>query len=92
MKFMATAIGFVTPGAKGWGYGDMPKTRGAFLKRFRDTMRAIMEIENICGFCYTQLTDVEQEINGIYTYDRTIKFNAERLKKILGAPAAIEKR
>ena len=43
------------------------------------------------GFSYTQLTDVEQEVNGIYTYDRKSKFNAERLKKFFGAPAAIEK-
>jgi hypothetical protein len=43
------------------------------------------------GNCYTQLTDVEQEVNGVYTYDRKLKFNDERLKKFFGAPAAIEK-
>lgn len=43
------------------------------------------------GFWYTQLTDVEQEVNGIYTYDRKLKFNTERLKKFFGATAAIEK-
>jgi len=37
------------------------------------------------------LTDVEQEQNGIYTYDRRLKFDAERLRKAFGAPAAIEK-
>lgn len=46
--------------------------------------------DNRFGYCYTQLTDVEQEVNGIYTYDRKLKFNAERLKKFFGAPAAIE--
>ena len=75
-------IGFITPGAKGWGYGGVPKTRGAFMKRFKDTMRAVMEIENACGFCYTQLTDVEQEINGIYTYDRKPKFDVRAIRKI----------
>jgi hypothetical protein len=75
-------IGFVMPGVKGWGYGDIPKTRAAFMRRFKDTMRAIMEIENACGFCYTQLTDVEQEINGIYTYDRRAKFDVRAIRKI----------
>ena len=46
---------------------------------------------NIAGYCYTQLTDIEQEVNGIYTYERELKFDAERLKKFFGAPAAIEK-
>jgi hypothetical protein len=43
------------------------------------------------GFCYTQLTDVEQELNGIYYYDRTEKFDAQRLYKINTKVAAIEK-
>ncbi len=46
---------------------------------------------NIAGYCCTQLTDVEQEVNGVYTYDRKLKFNTARLKKYFGAPAAIEK-
>jgi hypothetical protein len=45
---------------------------------------------NIAGFCYTQLYDVEGEINGLYTYDRKLKFNRDRLRKIFQAPAAIE--
>ncbi|MDH4238835.1 MAG: hypothetical protein OEW48_04675 [Phycisphaerae bacterium] len=40
---------------------------------------------------YTQLTDVEQDVNGVYTYDRKPKFDIKRLKSIFGAPAAIEK-
>jgi len=36
------------------------------------------------------LTDIEGEVNGIYTYDRKPKFNIERLKKIFGAMAKIE--
>jgi hypothetical protein len=43
------------------------------------------------GFCYTQLTDVEQELNGIYAYDRSEKFDSERLYKINTKVAAIEK-
>jgi hypothetical protein len=75
-------IGFIMPGAKGWGYGDIPKTRAAFMKRFASTMREIMSIRNVCGFCYTQLTDVEQECNGLYTYDRKAKFDVRAIRKI----------
>jgi beta-galactosidase/beta-glucuronidase len=77
-------IGFLMPGAKGWGYGDVPKTRAQFMKRFADTMRAVMSIPNTCGFCYTQLTDVEQEINGIYTFGRRAKFDLKAIRKIHG--------
>ena len=38
--------------------------------------------DDICGFCYTQLTDVEQEQNGIYCYDRSEKFDMSRIKAI----------
>ena len=42
-----------------------------------------MEIsDNVWGYCYTQLTDVEQEQNGIYFYDRSSKFDRKRIKAI----------
>jgi hypothetical protein len=43
------------------------------------------------GYCYTQLTDVEQEQNGLYTYDRQAKFDAKRLHAIQSRQAAYEK-
>ena len=43
------------------------------------------------GFCYTQLTDVEQEQNGLYTYDRKAKFDPAVIAEINRRPAAIEK-
>ena len=43
---------------------------------------AILSLPHIVGFCYTQLTDVEQEENGIYNYDRTEKFDMARIKAI----------
>ena len=49
-----------------------------------------MQDPRIMGLCYTQLTDVEQEQNGLYTYDRIAKFNPEIFKKILCKKAAIE--
>ena len=34
----------------------------------------------MAGYCYTQLTDIEQEQNGIYNYDRTPKFDADAIR------------
>ena len=42
------------------------------------------------GLCYTQLTDVEQEQNGLYTYDRQPKFPPEKIAAIFARKAAIE--
>ena len=75
-------------GRNSWGYG---KSR----KQVEDRIKALTDIllahPHISGYTYTQLTDVEQEVNGIYTYDRKPKFDIKRLKGIFGAPAAIEK-
>ena len=38
---------------------------------------------NICGFCYTQLTDVQQEVNGLLDAERREKVDAGRIRKIL---------
>jgi len=50
----------------------------------------LLDNETIAGFVYTQLTDVDQDVNGVYTFDRGLKFDPARLKAIFGAPAAIE--
>ncbi len=42
------------------------------------------------GYCYTQLTDIFQEQNGIYRFDRSAKFDLERLRKSQSRAAAIE--
>lgn len=48
----------------------------------RKEMESIKALKHITGFCYTQITDVEQEQNGIYNYDRSPKFDTQRLKEI----------
>ncbi len=77
--------------AKAWGYGQRPATVEEFLCRFDALNRALLDNPGICGLCYTQLTDVEQEVNGLYTYDRRPKFDLAAIKRSLAAPAAIEK-
>ena len=50
----------------------------------------LLDNPNMFGFCYTQLTDIEQEQNGIYFYDRTPKYDVRRLRAINQRPAAYE--
>ena len=72
-----------------WGYGKGAEQVEELTGRLTLILTNRPEM---AGYCYTQLTDVEQEVNGIYTYDRQIKFDTARLKKYFGAPAAIEER
>ena len=73
-----------------WGYGKRPTDIEEVYHRIEKLTAILLNHPNIAGYCYTQLTDIEQEQNGIYTYDRQEKFDAARLKKYFGAPAAIE--
>jgi hypothetical protein len=65
-----------------WGYGEGPKTLEEFYARLEGMVDVLLSFNHISGFCYTQLTDVEQEQNGVYNYDRTEKFDMARIKGI----------
>ena len=66
-----------------WGYGDAAPTKEDFYKRLESQVNALLELgDQVCGYCYTQLTDVEQEQNGIYYYDRSAKFDMKRVHAI----------
>lgn len=78
------------PDGKGWGYGTGPKTEEEFIARYKGLTDALLDNPNHMGFCYTQLTDVEQEINGLYYYDRRPKFDPEIIHAITSRKAAIE--
>ena len=79
-------IAFIPPGhqvpQEAWGYSGVEKTTDAALARLRGLYEAIARIPGFAGLCYTQLTDVEQEINGLMTYDRKPKFDVHRLREI----------
>ena len=68
--------------ANSWGYGDNIDTHDDFYSILEKEVDAIIACPHITGFCYTQITDVEQEKNGVYYYDRRPKFDTERLKAI----------
>lgn len=78
---------------KSWGYGNDVKTEDEWLERYQGLTDALLDNERMLGFCYTQLYDVEQEQNGLYTYDREKKFSEkiyEEIKKTNTRKAAIE--
>ena len=79
-------IAYIMPGATNvpeaaWGYSGVEKTAEAALQRLEGQYKAIAESPFI-GICYTQTTDVEQEINGLMTYDRKLKFDAKKIKAL----------
>ena len=75
----------------GWGYGASVLSEDEFFARLEGLTDAILENPHFFGFCYTQLTDVEQEQNGLLTYDRRLKFPAEKYARIFGKKSIIEK-
>jgi beta-galactosidase/beta-glucuronidase len=74
-----------------WGYGERPKTLEEFYARFEGLCASLLENPGMCGYCYTQLTDVFQEQNGVYYFDRTAKFDLARIRAAQAQKAAIEK-
>jgi len=74
----------------GWGYGNAPKTQEEFIERFRGLTNTLLDNPHMFAMCYTQLTDVEQEQNGLYSYDRKAKFDPEIIRSIVSCKAAIE--
>jgi beta-galactosidase/beta-glucuronidase len=62
-------------------YGSY-STAEDLLARYRDLMEGIASLRFLAGFCYTQLTDIEQEKNGLLTYDRQPKVAPEKIAEI----------
>jgi beta-galactosidase/beta-glucuronidase len=65
-----------------WGYGQDPTTLEELYSRLEGQVDVLLSFDHIAGYCYTQLTDIEQEQNGIYNYDRTAKFDMARIARI----------
>ncbi len=79
-------IAYIPPGHQvpgdAWGYAGVEKTPEAALERIRGLYAAIARIPAFAGVCYTQLTDVEQEVNGLLTNDRKPKFDVKAVREI----------
>ncbi|WP_123039588.1 glycoside hydrolase family 2 protein [Cohnella candidum] len=67
---------------KGWGYGNQVDSDEAFIARFRSITQAIKDLDYVCGYCYTQVSDVQQEVNGLLTENREPKLPLDIIKAI----------
>lgn len=67
---------------EGWGYGNKVEGENDFLERFKAITYAIKSIENCSGYCYTQVSDVQQEVNGLLDENHEYKFSPEKIKEI----------
>lgn len=78
--------------SEAWGYTKSANAQD-FLSEFCLLTKSLLKCKMLSGFCYTQLYDVEQESNGLYTYDRKEKFSDEdiaRIAECVSRPAEIE--
>ena len=75
-------------GMESWGYHDKVESEEAFFERFQSVTDAIRAIPYCQGYCYTQLTDVMQEVNGLLTPDRKLKIDAKRFAALNRNPDA----
>ncbi len=73
-----------------WGYGSAPKSKEEFQERLISLCTVLLDNPGICGFCYTQFTDVMQEMNGIFSFDRRSKVDLSAVHAALSRKAAIE--
>lgn len=80
----------VAEGEDSWGYGERPRDLEEFYDRFEKLCGILLADASMFGYCYTQLTDIYQEQNGIYKFDRGRKFDLTRIRAAQVKPAAIE--
>jgi len=67
----------------GWGYNGAETTEQGFLERLEKLIDAIVANDCFAGFCYTQITDVYIEQNGLFDENRVPKAPIEKIKAIL---------
>jgi beta-galactosidase/beta-glucuronidase len=75
-------IAFETENRENWGYGAGVKDETGFIARYTGLTNAVKAIPYLRGYCYTQLTDVMQEINGLLTADRRLKVSLEKIREV----------
>ena len=75
-------IAFAGGAKDSWGYGHTVSSQEEFLKRFDKITTAIKKLPFVSGYCYTQVSDVQQEINGLLDKNHEYKLPAEPIKEI----------
>lgn len=74
--------GIAFTGGDGWGYGNRVDHKEDFIRRFDAITTAIKKVGRICGYCYTQVSDVQQELNGLLDADRNYKLEPAIIREI----------
>ncbi len=74
-----------------WGYGQRVASEEEFYERFEGLCSVLLDNPDMFGYCYTQLTDVFQEKNGIFNFDRGGKFDLDRIRAVQQRQAAVER-
>ena len=64
-----------------WGYNTGAANEEEFIARYKNLMDGIYATADFQGFCYTQVSDVQQEVNGLLTPDRKPKFDVKKICK-----------
>lgn len=72
-------IAFADSSTSDWGYGDKVSGEEAFISRYESLLNFLLKEKHIRGFCATQLSDVESEKNGFYTFDRKQKIDIDKI-------------
>ena len=72
-----------------YGHGNV-ESEEEFLDRFKRLCDVQLDNPSLFGYCFTQLTDIYLEVNGLYTFRRKPKFNPALIAKIQKRRAAIE--
>ena len=76
--------------AESWGYGQRITSEEELYERFEGLTRVLLEDPLMFGYCYTQMTDVFQEKNGVVDFARGRKLDLARLRAIQEQAAAYE--
>ena len=63
-------------------FNDSQKLQNAYESLYLNEVIPLIKSELLSATVYTQVSDVEDEVNGLYTYDRLFKFDKEKLKEI----------
>lgn len=80
-EFGGTSFVKDTTGDK-WGYGEAVKSDEEYLARLNGLVKGIVDVPFICGFCFTQVSNVYHEVNGLLEFDRTTKEPFAEYRKI----------
>lgn len=66
-----------------WGYGNRLNGQEEVLAKMASLCEAVYSIDHLCGFCYTQLSDVEQEVNGLLDHNHEYKFDPKVIREMM---------